>query len=75
MTNHASTCAAVATDMGPCTCGEIDGWERARMARFLGLDPRHHKTWPMDIIDRLIEIENTEGSIALKRELCKLVSK
>lgn len=53
---------------------EIDGWERARMARILDLNPRDKASWPMDLIDRLIRHEDRFGSQSLAREIHKLTS-
>ena len=35
--------------------------ERHRMARLLGYNPNAPETWPLDLIDRLINFEKAEG--------------
>jgi hypothetical protein len=39
--------------------------QQERMARMLGLKPNCPEDWPVDIIDRLIQIENEKGQAAL----------
>jgi len=43
--------------------------ERFMMARRLNLSPHHPESWPIEILDRLIELEKSEGRQALLKEL------
>lgn len=40
-------------------------YDQYRMARCLNLDPRNPSDWPMEIIDRMVELERKMGSAAL----------
>jgi len=47
--------------------------KRQRIAAFLGLHPEG--IWPIELLDRLIELEENNGREALFKELIKLCSR
>lgn len=48
--------------------------EQKRMASYLNLDQDMPKTWPEDLISRLISIEAIDGRRELYREIGRLLS-
>lgn len=52
--------------LAPCTA-------HYRMARYLDLCPNKPETWPINILDRLICIEQEEGFEALIKEIRSLM--
>lgn len=46
--------------------------EHRKMAAYLNLAPDQPETWPLDILDKLIYIENKEGRKRLMEEIQKL---
>jgi len=48
--------------------------QRERMARYLGCNPSRPDTWPIRIIDRLLNVELNYGEEAMLCEAHKLMS-
>lgn len=48
--------------------------EQYRMAMFMNLHPDAPETWPLETIDRLLDIEKNKGQRELHFELARMLS-